>query len=47
MVDNFEDNVPKIENAIDPYAHHNPDHNLGFAYDVVPYSPSSETPPAV
>mgnify|MGYP001024767910 CR=1 FL=1 len=38
---NFENNVPKIENCIDPYAYHAPENYLGFAYDDVPFSHSS------
>ncbi|MCZ6618944.1 MAG: tyrosinase family protein [Gammaproteobacteria bacterium] len=35
---NFPNNSPKLEDAIDPYAHHNQDHYLGFGYDDVPYN---------
>ncbi len=34
----FPENSPKLEDAIDPYAHENQDHYLGFSYDVVPYN---------
>jgi tyrosinase len=34
---NFPDNSPRLEHAIDPYAHRHPDHYLGFGYDDVPY----------
>ena len=32
------ENSPKLRDAIDPYAHHNPNHDLGFGYDDVPYN---------
>jgi len=38
MVDNFVNNVPKIENAIDPYGYHNSIHVLGLCYDDVPFN---------
>lgn len=38
LVVNFPNNSPRLGNAIDPYATHDPDHYLGFGYDDVPYN---------
>jgi tyrosinase len=37
FVTNFPNNSPRLADAIDPYANHNPDHYLGFGYDYIPY----------
>jgi tyrosinase len=38
LVADFPNNSPRLGNAIDPYAHHDQAHYLGFGYDDVPYN---------